>query len=254
MALSLIGILFLTGCSGGQRLARADKDLPAGFPSHTVDEIIATLPSFPAALHRVVAESQVALSSPAESGRFTARTEYIHPDSMFVRVTFPLGIEGARVMTAGDSAWVYDRIENVLYSGTQERIALVLPGAIAGTRLIEMATGFLIPDPEIDWVLETDSTLYLLHSPDGTIRYTIDPGLWRVVGVRWNDSEGTILEQRWYTDFITVEDEVLPRRMSLSRPLDDVRISMALRKIDLHPGPFSFDLGLKDDTRMTAIE
>ncbi|MDA0683680.1 MAG: DUF4292 domain-containing protein [Bacteroidetes bacterium] len=252
--LFLIGILALAGCTGGQRLTVSDTELPDGFPHHTVDEIIAALPAFPEALHRVYVESQVALSSPQESGRFSARTEYVHPDSMFVRVTFPLGIEGARVMTVGDSAWVYDRLENVVYAGTQERIASFLPGAIAGTRLIEMATGFLIPDSDTAWTLDTDSTLYLLHSPDGMIRFTIDPLRWRVVGIRWSDRAGAILEQRWYTDFITVENEVLPRRMSLSRPIDDVRISMAIRKIDLHPGPFSFDLDVRDDTRVTVLE
>lgn len=225
--------------SPGERL---ENQLPDRFPHHSPGEILDRLPAYPQKLTRLFAESRIALSSPEESGRFSAKISYLHPESLFVRVTFPLGIEGARVLVSPDTAWVYDRIDKVIWTGSPERVAAVLPGAVAGMRLVEMATGFEQPDPGISWQVKTDSTLYLLTSPDETIRYTVDPALWRIVAVKLQDDAGTITERRWYSDFAQVDDVVIPRRMALSRPPEDLRISMALHRIELQPSHLTFSL------------
>jgi len=223
--------------------------LPDGFPHHSAREILDHLPAYPSSMTRLFAESRIALSSPEESGRFSAKISYLHPESLFVRVTFPLGVEGARVLVSTDSAWVYDRIEKVVWTGSPERVAAVLPGAVAGLHLVEMATGFELPDPDVAWSVDTDSTLYLLTSPDETIRYTIDPALWRVVAVKQQNMEGAITEQRWYSDFATFDDALVPRRMALSRPPEDLRISMALHRLELNPDRLTFELDVASDAQ-----
>ncbi len=242
-------VLIGSGCASSSPGVDLDGELPSQFPNHTAEDILERLPPYPDELSRVFAESRIALSSPEESGRFSAKISYVHPESLFVRVTFPLGIEGARVLVAGDTAWVYDRIEKVIWTGSPERVAAVLPGAVAGTELVGMATGFEQPDPEVDWDVTTDSTLYLLTHPDETIRYTVDPANWRIVVVREQDYDGNVIEQRWYSDFAKVEETVLPRRMALSRPGEDLRISMALRRIEMNPENLTFDLDPDDDVQ-----
>jgi hypothetical protein len=102
----------------------------------------------------------------------------------------------------------------------------------------------------VDWLVDVDSTMYLLSLPDGSLRYTVDPSIWRIVAVRERDANGSILEQRWYTDFVTVDGILLPRRMALVRPQDSLRISMAFQRFepdpDRHP---SFDLDVDPDAR-----
>lgn len=248
--LFLLPLLLILGCSSGRNMTRGDAQLPAGFPHHGATEILDRLPSYPTSMQRVAAEARVALSSPEESGQFTARISYQHPESLLVRVTFPLGIEGARVLSTTDRAWVYDRIEKVVWTGSPERIAGVLPGAVASTDLVPLATGFERPDRTVDWQVDVDSTLYLLSAPDGSLRYTVDPSIWRIVAVRERDAEGSIVEQRWYTDFVTVDAIRLPRRMALVRPLDDLRISMAFQRFDLDPSSaFEFDLDVDPDAQ-----
>lgn len=254
---SILLVLLLSGmagCVGSQPALEDLGRLPEGFPNHDAQQIIAHLPPYPEAMRRVFAESQIALSSPEEKGRFSAKISYLHPESLFVRVTFPLGIEGARVLATPDTAWVYDRVKKVVWTGSPDRIAAVLPGAVAGTRLVELATGFDIPSPDVDWQVTTDSTLYLLSHPDGSVRYTIDPGIWRVVSVRLNDADHSLVEQRWYTDFVEVDGVVLPRRMALVRPPDSLRISMALRRIELDPdGPLTFELDPDPDAQIIDL-
>lgn len=237
------------GCASTGPGVGLDASLPDRFPNHTADDILDRLPAYPAAMSRLFAESRIALSSPEERGRFSAKISYLHPESLFVRVTFPLGIEGARVLVTPDTAWVYDRIEKVVWTGSPDRVAAVLPGAVAGLRLVEMATGFERIDPDIAWNVRTDSTLYILTSPDETTRYTVDPARWRIVAVRLQDEAGSTLEQRWYSDFAQVGEVVVPRRMALSRPPEDLRISMALQRLELSPSMLTFRLDTASDAQ-----
>ncbi len=240
------GLLAMMGCASTSYVSRQSGTLPDGFPNHSLSEVLSTLPAYPPELDRVFVEAQIAISSPEEKGRFTAKISYHRPDSMIARIGFPLGIEGARVLMAGDSAYVYDRIEKVLYTGSPERITAVLPQAVAGTQLIETATGFLTPDAGRSWSLSSDSLFYFIHSEDQTIRYLIDPSLWRVVGYRLSNSSGTIVEQRTYMDFDLINNILIPRRMVFSRPQEDTRLSMAIRRIDMDPSRLTFDLGVKE--------
>ncbi len=230
------------GCMTSNPIRTSSGSLPNQFPHHTAADILERLPAYPSSMNRLYAEARIALSSPAESGRFTAKIDYLHPESLLARVTFPLGVEGARVLVTPDSAWVYDRVEKIVWTGSPERVAGMLPGAVAGLNLVELATGFEQPNKDGSWHVDTDSTLYLLTSRDGRLRYTIDPALWRVVAIKEWGADGTLLEQRWYSDFIDVQGETIPRRMALSRPGETMRISMAWHRIELQPDHLTFAL------------
>jgi len=240
-------ILLLSACAGSARMATVS---PIGDDRDwTADEVIERLPEFPEALHRAFAEAQVALSSPAEKGRFSAKISFEHPAHVFVRVTFPLGIEGARVLANADTAWVYDRVEEVVYFGSPERIQAVLPGAVPDAHIMEYATGLNRPSIDRDWTVERDSTLLLLHAADGLTRLTVDPSIWRIVSVRDSDADGTVLEQRWFADFVEMEGTLLPRRMTLTRPPEELRMSMALRRLESQPDGLTFDLDVDPNTQ-----
>lgn len=250
-ALTLLSAVLLAACAN---LGRPSGPVGgAASPGYSVPEILERLPRPPSALDTLYATAEVSVTSPDESGRFSARIAYRKADSMLVRVRFPLGIEGARVLVTADSVYVYDRIEKVLVSGTPERMRAVLPVAVAGTDLVELATGFIVPDPDVDWSLRWDSLRYELRHPDDSERYLIDVDAWRVVHAEYKDADGNITEQRWYLSFAELGGVMVPRRVSVSHPMEDVRLVMALRTLDTHPGPLSFDLDVRPDTRRHVL-
>lgn len=220
----------------------------------TAAEIVDRLPSYPAELDTLEAEADVQVSAPEENGRFRARIAYRRADSMLIRVRFPLGIEGARVLVTPDSAFVYDRIEKQLIAGTPETISAALPVAVAGTDLVDMATGFYEPDPAAEWRIAADSVQLVLERMDGRVRMIIDPDRWRVTHLQLRSSEGTILEERWYMNFTLFNQILLPRRMALSRPSEDTRLTMVLRDLDASPGTMSFDLDVDSDVRRIRLD
>jgi len=227
---------------------------PEDFPNHSLEEVLDHLPTRPSDFAELYAETSVSVSSPAESGNFSTRIAYREADSMLIRVRVKLGIEGARVLVAGDSTFIYDRIHNEVVVGKTESIAPLLPGAVLGTDLVDAALDYIQPNRNTAWILEADTLRYHLISPDRTRRYVVDPAFWRVVHIESRDAEGTILEQRWYTDFRQYNQHVLPRRLQLSRPPEDTRLSMVLRRMNTEPESLSFDLGLKEDTRRIYVQ
>ena len=251
---SMVLLLYvLSACGSSRSVTSTRPELPPGFPNHSVSEILNHLPDTPPDFFELYAETVVSLSSPTEKGRFSTRIAYRQGDSLLIRVRFPLGIEGARVLVTRDSAFVYDRIHNEVIIGSRTTIASALPGAVFGTDFVEKALDFVQPDPNIDWRLSADSLRYHLYSPDSTLRLDVDPVVWRIVHIATYDPSGMVLEQRWYTDFTMFNQHLLPRRLILSRPPEDTRLSMVLRKVDTNPDALSFKLGLKDDTRRIFI-
>ncbi len=276
LSATVIGAGALTGCRSlsppGASLPADDgtSHMPAAYPNHSLQDVLSRIPDLPAEFQEIAAEASVNVASPEESGRFTARISWRRADSMLIRIRFPLGIEGARVLITPDSAYVWDRIEKTLIVGTPTTIEAVLPVAVAGTDLVSLATGFVrpgaagaamdagmgagaAPDPA-SWTLRADSLYYELTRTDGSERLLVDPSRWRVVYAEYRNSEGQIQEQRWYTAFADMGGYLVPRRVSLSQPLRDTRIIMSLNRFDVSPGRLSFDLGAENIKERYEIE
>ena len=253
MFVALAAALLFQGCLTLAPRADTDPATARILPELTAAQIADRLPEFPTALRELYAETDVAVASPEENGRFAARISYRRADSTLIRVRFPLGVEGARVLITSDSAFVYDRIEGVLIAGTPEAISAALPVAVAATDLIDTAFGFVAPASTAGWSATSDSIRYRLTSPDGRTELTVDPDIWRVVNVTLRDAAGMILEQRWYTNFSQFNETLLPQRMSLSRPPEDTRLTMALRALRTDPAGLSFDLNVSPGVERRII-
>lgn len=239
--------LSLTSCVSTEKMG---SELSAGdFPNHSLAFILDQLPDYPESLNRVKLEAMVAVSSPEMEGQFTALVEVQRRDTLFARIKFPLGIEGARVMVTQDSAFTFDRLANVVYRGRSDQMREIIPGSLIGLDMVDQAFGFYQPNREQTWILKSDQTRYYLQTPDESIRYTIDPNLWRIEQIQLKDDSGTVFEQRWFLDFREMEGVLLPSRMVLTQSALDTRLSLALRSVSKNPGPFHFDLDVRADTK-----
>ncbi len=245
-AFALIG-WSTTGCSSTSKMVH--EGASGDFPNHSLTSILDRLPVFPESLNRVKLEALVAVSSPEMDGQFTAIVESQRHDTLFARIKFPLGIEGARVLVTKDSAFTYDRISNVVYRGGSENMKEIIPGSLVGLDMVDQAFGFYQPDRRTGWILKSDDSRYYLHAPDESIRYTIDPTLWRIEQIQSRDAAGLVTEQRWFLDFREMDGVLLPSRMILVQSTLETRLSVALRSLSKNPGVFHFNLDVRADTR-----
>jgi hypothetical protein len=104
--------------------------------------------------------------------------------------------------------------------------------------------GLAAPDGPTDWTVTSDSVHYYLSDPSGQQQWTVDPRHWRVVRYTKTDSNGTLLEERRFSEFQTTQGVTLPHRVIFQRPSENLKARIDYNHIQLNPSGLSFALGV----------
>lgn len=244
VATLLVG-LFLYGCA--TTAPSLDRELPSNFPNHSVEQILLSVwGAFPESIVAYRAKASLAIQTPDQSGQFTADMRKSAGDSLFVGISPGLGIEAARALVTPDSFYFYDRLKNRLVYGSMDQASSYLPQPFASERLFENLLGLIRPPADVAWRTHADESYYYLISPSGLLTYTVDPAFWRVTRLTERLDDGTLLEQRSFSEFDTFDGIVLPRRVEFRRPQEESRASIYYRSLTLNPDDLSFDLNVRD--------
>ena len=198
LALGVLAVLFIwvAGCSGPRGIVDNRPDLPDAFPNHTLMQVqdqirmaaYDTLTSFNG-------KANLSLRAPELKGNVTARIEHRRSDSLYMSLTATLGIEAARMLVTPDSFFVYDRINKELNYGAMEHAEAVLPAAFTGDNIFRTLLGMLLPDPEVAWSIESDSSYYHLRDEGSRRHFIVDPKVWRVVRFPRSPSQARLRSQ-----------------------------------------------------------
>ncbi len=242
-------ILGLTACTGAREAALPTPD---GFPNHSAEEIIARLPVPDSLWSSFTGDLSVAYSVPGDRGTLNARIAYRRADSVLIRFRAPLGIEVSRALVTPDSMFVYDRLEKKLFYGLRGVAERMLPIGFWRSDIAAAVFGYDDLSGE-RWTVSLDDQYYVLRNLDNTRQVIVDPKRWRIIAADRRDATGTVLEQRRFTDFERTEGRYLPRRIVTSRPNEEVRASISIRRIRPDPEELSFDLGLRSDVQRIPV-
>lgn len=242
-------LMLVTGCSGPSVATR--PGMPAGFPNHTASQIHGNIAAPSDTLHAFRADARVSVQSPVRDGSFNANVRQNRSDSLWMRFSL-FGIEGGRMLVTPDSFYFYDTRKNRLTVGTTAGAEDYLPAPVASGQIFENMLGLVAPDPAVNWTVESDSTLYYLTSPDGRQEITIDPATWRVLRMVTRTADGSIAEERRFSNFESVNGILIARRVLFRRPPDDVLAVLTYSSITLNPTDLSFDLNVRDSARRVS--
>lgn len=246
--LAAVAVLLLYGCSG-PRPAALERDLPSGFPNHTFEQIRMSLfDALPDTLHSFRAKASLAIRSPERSGSFSAEMHDRKGDSLYVSISPGLGIEAARALVTPDSFYFFDRIKDRLLYGSLAEAGGVLPEPFTSEDLFQNLLGLIAPPGDVDFSVDADSAYYRLTDPAGRFTYTVDPAFWRVIKMTEHRENGTLVEERSFSEFDRFGGIVLPRRVEFRRPEEESRASLYYRSLTLNPENLSFDLKIRDST------
>jgi len=182
------------------------------------------------------------MAIPSRSGSFSAQMLVHRQDSLYMSIRVTFGIEAARTLVTPDSFFVYDRINKQLVFGPISYAQGFLPPPLLFGSFFPNLLGLIGPDPGIDWQVEADSARYYLRDPARLRMYVVDPVLWRVIRYEEKDASGTIIEDRTYTEFETVDGVIIPRRLVFRRPPDNAFASIHYRELEFNPAKPSFHL------------
>lgn len=249
-AAGLSVLLALAGCSGPQ--AATAPGLPAAFPNHSVADIRANIAAAHDTLDRYEATARLTVQSPERSGSFNAHVRQRRADSLLMSFNL-FGIEGARMLMTPDSFFVYDKRKGQVMVGSVQQAEQVLPVPVSGDRVFENMLGLLQPESATTWSVEADSTLYFLTDPSGRTRVTVDPRRWRVIRYARESADGTLVEERLFHRFESVDGVQIPKRILFRRPADGMMAELRYKDVDLTPGDLSFDLGVGSDVPRVGV-
>jgi len=239
--LLLAGGLLASGCGGPS--ATPAPGLPDGFPGHTPEQMNSLITASGDSLHSYSAEARVTVRTPNRNRSFNADMRQRRADSLFMRLSL-FGVEGGRLLLTPDSVLFYDTRSRVLRTGPLADAQELLPAPVTSGEIFENMLGLLTPSQNHDWSVKTDSTQYFLTTPSTDTRMVVDPTRWRVVRYTRENENGTVIDERLFTDFRSVEGVLIPHRVIFRRPPDNLMAMIRYRDMNLNPTELSFNLGV----------
>ncbi len=259
MRLSLVlalAALVGSGCTHGPLVRDAPApQTAAGYPEHSVEQILDAVEASVAPVRSVAADGDLALESGDQDQGATFSLRARLSDSLTVVVRGPLGIEGGRGLVTPDSFFAADRINRQYLVGPVEAADRYVAGAGSSERVARAVLGLLVPERDVAWTRTPLDGQYRLigRLPGGGSReYTIDPALWRVVRVREFNAEGRSVGSQTAGAFDTVDGVVLPRQVTLEGAGTTVRLEH--RRLVVNPPDLRLRFSAPDDYEMIRIE
>lgn len=215
--------------------------MPSAFPNHSADQIRTAIQQPTDSLRTFAADARVKARTPEQNRSFNADVRQQRADSLFMRFSL-FGMEGGRMLLTPDSAFFYDTRNETLRAGALEEARRLLPVPVGSNQVFANMLGLVAPDANTAWTVEADSTQYHLTDPSGRRHWTVDPRRWRAVRYTEETADGTVIEERQFSNFQTVEGVVMPHKVVFKRPADDLMARIEYKTIRLNPSGLSFDL------------
>ncbi|HYE96314.1 MAG TPA: DUF4292 domain-containing protein, partial [Rubricoccaceae bacterium] len=190
----LVALVLLAGCSAGRRVATPPGDLPAKFPNHTPEEIVAAVGAATRGVASFSAEADVETESPNGGQGFGSSLRGRLADSLTATARGPLGIEVGRALVTRDSFFVHDKLNDRLLLGAVGVARRYVPGEVSPEMLGRALLGLLAPDPGARWTVAAEENRYVLTRADENgqprERWLVDPTMWRAVSVEELGTDG----------------------------------------------------------------
>ena len=209
--------LLVSACSQGPLVRDApETEQAAGYPNHSVSQIVASIEASMAGVRSVRSDGDVEIASPRldQKASFSLRSRLA--DSTTAVLRGPFGIVAARALLTPSRFVALDQLNKRLYEGPVSASERYVPGA--SERGARALYGLIAPESDIAWTLTSGNALYQLvgRTAEGATRtYVVDPALWRVRSLREVARDGELVGTQTFEAFDTVDGVVLPRRVVL---------------------------------------
>ncbi len=252
-ALAVVTLIVLAACASPRPAADVRTDMPAEFPEHSAEQIGTLLPSPSDTVQSIRLRAGMNIRSPEQNGSFSASLNYRRADSLYMTISPGLGIEAGRVLVTPDSVFIYNRIDRSLAYGSIDDADAVVPIPVDSAAVLPNLLGMLTLDRGKSWNVTADEERYRLDSADGTERYYVDPTLRRVVRYEKRDGNGTLIEDRTFSDFQRMGGVVVPQRILFRRPQERTTATLNLRELEVNATDLSFALRVRDTAQRIPI-
>ncbi len=247
----LIGIVAAaSGCRSTIRLADLPDSRPSLFPAHSLGQIRYQMAVVPDTIQSFDSRSEVRYVSPDMKGSFSLHIRQLRADTLAIGVSIHR-IRVARALVTADSFFVYDRIKKDLYFNSTEAALRHLGMPLTLSDVGENLLGTLDVPTGRGWQVRADTSYYYVTNAQRGASFTIDPRIWRVTRYELRNEDGEVVERREFDSFDQFGNAFLPRKVTITRPLDEQYLSVYHRSLVVNPD--ELDLSFQTSDNPTRI-
>ena len=208
--------LLLAGCAPStsrRTLSVNDMDI------HT---LLSTVAKHQQTFRSMEAEGSVAVETPTFSNSGSIELHVKKPDSMFVKIEGPFGIDVANMLLTQEKFFIYNSLQNQVISGTTSKQAIgsLLHLDIDFLDILNLFGGVVSLDREAalpsEYSIDENQYLLLFRTSGETSRYWIDPKTFSITRIEMQDSVGQPVREVSFSDFRATSTMWFPYRMKVS--------------------------------------
>jgi len=196
------------------------------------------------------------VKSPAMDNSATFRIVLLKPDSIYLTIMGPFGIELAQALVTKEKFTFYDALQNTAYVGSVNSNALqsifrinlsfedLLDAFIGSVNL----TNNLYRAPDNYYVEDERYVLtYLDSARTNKTIYKVDVRQLGITNYQLFGLDETLMLQGNYSNFELLENVAVPYKIAIENKTDDQKISIDYKKITVNKKNIYIDFKLPDD-------
>lgn len=196
------------------------------------------------------------VNSPSMDNSATFRIVLLKPDSIYLTIMGPFGIELAQALVTKDKFTFYDALQNTAYVGAVNSNALqsifrinlsfedLLDAFIGSVNL----TNNLYRAPDNYYVEDERYVLtYLDSARTNKTIYKVDVRQLGITNYQLFGLDETLMLQGNYSSFELLENVAVPYKIAIENKTDDQKISIDYKKITVNKKNIYIDFKLPDD-------
>jgi outer membrane lipoprotein-sorting protein len=186
----------------------------------------------------------------------TFRIVLLKPDSIYLTIMGPFGIELAQALVTKDKFTFYDALQNTAYVGSVNSNALqsIFRINLSFENLLDAFIGsvnltnnlYRAPD---NYIVEDERYVltYLDSSRTNKTIYKVDVRQLGITNYQLYGLDETLMLEGNYSDFELLENVAVPYKIAIENKTDDQKISIDYKKITVNKKNIFIDFKLPDD-------
>jgi outer membrane lipoprotein-sorting protein len=250
--IAFLGLMALGGCSSSSSLRNSARTV-------TPDLVQQSVRNNQERVRSLKGSGNITLETPeiAQSGSFELMLR--KPDSVFVKLEGPFGIEvGAALLTRQDF-FFYNSLQNRLISGTMNASNLrrILRVNLSFDELVNMITGgTFFPEDQgaPDTVTVEDDQFVLTYRHEGGIRrYWIDNESLLIAKIQHIDRGGRLQFEQRFANFRSIEGTSLPYRVRITQLAERRTVALSYSSIAINTDALQFTLDVPENAERIRV-
>lgn len=225
-------------------------------PGITFQEIKAKVNNNSMKLTSLDAEGEISIDSPNLSNTGSITASINKPDSIFIKLEGPFGIDLANLLITRNDFVYYNVQDNRVIKGpsNQKNLGLIMRVKLEFDDILNSFSGrFSFNDEnynDINVTSEEDNYIVTLSLGNEIRKYWVDKDNFYVTRLKTMDSNGGTIIEIIYEDFYEKDDIYFPKKISINRPKEKQNIWLTYYKEKFNNNKLTYKIKIPKSAKL----